>query len=374
MRSALRLVLVALLLAGCAARGQITVDPAARSVGDVVPILVATSRAPSTDGTVFGPHRSPALSFAWLGVSVPPDRALGTITFPGTGPDASPNPRTDFLTIDADALPDDRAFLAAINADMARRRPGERRVFVFVHGFNTNFAEGVYRQAQMMHDFATPALGVNYAWPSAADARLYLYDRDSAFFGRDGLERTLRLLATTRAERIVVVAHSMGAQTTLEALRQMALTGAPAFFDKLNSVALLSPDVDVDLFRAEVAPLAERKIPWFIFVSGNDRALRFSSLLRGNTERLGSLVDPSALAGLDVTVIDMSGVEAGDSLGHSAVANSPVMISLVQGLSRYGPTILRQERARVGLAATTASVVAGVTDVVVAPLAGVSVP
>ena len=166
----------------------------------------------------------------------------------------------------------------------------------------------------------------------------------------------------------------MGAQVSLEALRQMALVGAPRFFDKLNAVALLSPDVDVDLFRSEVAPLATMDIPWFIFVSSHDRALRASSFLRGQKARLGSLVDPAALAGLDVTVIDMSDVEGGDALNHSVVAASPVMISLVQGLSRYGTNILEQDQAKIGLAATTASVVQSVTEVVVSPLAGVAAP
>ena len=139
-------------------------------------------------------------------------------------------------------------------------------------------------------------------------------------------------------------------------------------------MALLSPDVDVDLFRSEVAPLATMDIPWFIFVSSHDRALRVSSLLRGQQARLGSLVDPAALAGLDVTVIDMSDVDGGDALNHSVVANSPVMISLVQGLGRYGPPILDQDKANIGLAATTANMVQGVTEVVVSPLAVVAAP
>jgi esterase/lipase superfamily enzyme len=165
----------------------------------------------------------------------------------------------------------------------------------------------------------------------------------------------------------------MGAQVTLEALRQMALTGAPRFFDKLTAVALLSPDVDVDLFRAELTPLATMDIPWFIFVSSRDRALRVSSLIRGRQARLGSLVDPAAIADLDVTVIDMSAVE-GDPLGHSVVASSPVMISLVQGLGRYGPTILAEEEQNTGLAATTIGAVQRVTEVVVSPLAPVEPP
>ena len=362
---------VLLAAAGCAERGSITIDPAAASVGAVEPIYVATSRTASEGADVFGRERSKVLGFARFDISVPPDREPGTLTFPKRLP---PDPRTDFLTVDAARIADDAAFLAAVNAELAKHRSGDRRVFVFVHGFNTNFAEGIYRQAQMLHDFGTPALGVHYSWPSAADARLYLYDRDSAFFARDGLERLLRLLAESRAEAIVLVGHSMGAQVALEAMRQMALVGSPRFFDKLNAVALLSPDVDVDLFRSEIAPLATMDIPWFIFVSTHDRALRAASFLRGQQARLGSLVDPEALAGLDVTVIDMSDVEGGDALNHSVVASSPVMISLVQGLGRYGARILDQDQANIGLAATTANMVQGVTEVVVSPLAVVAAP
>ena len=91
-------------------------------------------------------------------------------------------------------------------------------------------------------------------------------------------------------------------------------SGRRASSTSCNAVALLSPDVDVDLFRSEIAPLATMDIPWFIFVSSHDRALRAASFLRGQQARLGSLVDPAALAGLDVTVIDMSDVEGGDAL------------------------------------------------------------
>ncbi len=363
--------LAAVVLTGaCAPRGYVTIDRSAAQVGAVEPIYVATSREASQGADIFGRERSRALGFARFDVSVPPDRAPGTLTFPEAQP---ADPRTDFLTVDAARIPDDQAFLAALNAALAGKPAAERRVFLFVHGFNTNFAEGIYRQAQMMHDFDTPAVAVNYSWPSAADARLYLYDRDSAFFARDGLERLLRLLGDSKADRIVVVGHSMGAQVVLEALRQMALTGAPRFFDKLNAVALLSPDVDVDLFRSEVTPLAYMDIPWIIFVSSRDRALGISSLIRGRQARLGSLADATAIADLDVTIIDMSALE-GDPLGHSVVASSPVMISLVQGLGRYGTTILAEERANVGLAATTANVLQAATEVVVSPLAAVTAP
>ncbi len=240
---------------------------------------------------------------------------------------------------------------------------------MFVHGYNNTFSEGLYRQAQMEHDFKTPAVEVHYSWPSAADPRLYLYDRDSAFFGRDGLDSLLRTLARSRAERIVLVAHSMGAQVVVEALRQMALTGAPAVFGKLSAVVLLAPDVDVDLFHSSLRPLVALDLPWFIFVSSRDRALRMSSLVRGQRERLGSLSDLEGVADLQVTVIDLSDVTSLDRLGHQTVAQSPVMISLIQGIGAYGPAILKDEDRDFGVVQTTVEAVRQATSVVIEPLA-----
>ena len=300
-------------------------------MGAIEPILVATSRTAS-EGARF---RAGALEGARLralrGVGAAGPGA-GDVSFPQSLPG---DPRTDFLTVDAAAHPRRAGLPAPVDADLALRPPGERRLFVFVHGFNTNFAEGIYRQAQMLHDFGTPALGVHYAWPSAADARLYLYDRDSAFFARDGLEQLLRLLGDSDAERIVLVGHSMGAQVTLEALRQMALVGAPRLLRQARrgGAALARRGRRPFPQRGGAAPR------WTSRGSSSSPATTGRSgrvVPRGRQARLGSIVDPAALAGLDVTVIDMSGVAGGDRSNHSVVASSPVMISLVQGLARYG--------------------------------------
>ena len=157
-------------------------------------------RARPADAEVFGRDRSRTLGFARLDISVPPERAAGDADL-----SRQPAGRPAHRLRDARRCPHPRrGRLPRLGQRRARPQPpDERRIMVFVHGFNTNFAEGVYRHAQMMHDFGTPAIGVHYSWPSAADARLYLYDRDSAFFARDGLERLLRLLAQLDADRIV---------------------------------------------------------------------------------------------------------------------------------------------------------------------------
>jgi esterase/lipase superfamily enzyme len=162
----------------------------------------------------------------------------------------------------------------------------------------------------------------------------------------------------------------MGALVLMEALRSLALAGSEAFFAKLQAVVLMAPDLDIDVFRGQVAPLAARGVPIYIFFSSNDRALRFSSLLRGDSERLGSIRDLQRLDGLPVTLIETSEVNDGqDALGHFAVATSPAMISLIQGMDAVGAEIFVDAANSPNPVEATINVFQGVGDAVFSPLA-----
>ena len=364
-RKLLAVIGLVILLSACSERGAILIDPPAAEVGAAQEILVATTRGSDPGPAVLSGRRSAKLRFFDFTVSVPPDRVPGSVTFPERNP---PDPNTDFLTVSADQLADKSAFETTLNNRLASLPVGEREVTVFVHGFNTTFAEGLYRQAQMSRDFETRGVSVNYAWPSAGDFRGYAHDRESVLFARDGLETTLATLARSKATRIVVAGHSMGAQLLMESLRQMAIRGSPLFFDKLAAVALFAPDIDVDVFRAQASFLRVEDIQVFVFVSNRDRALRFSSMIRGGSERLGSVSDVSRLGDLPVTVIDISRVSASeDPLQHSKAATSPTMIALMDGMGTAGLEMFRQEARRPTLLESGILTARGVADAVTSP-------
>jgi esterase/lipase superfamily enzyme len=160
----------------------------------------------------------------------------------------------------------------------------------------------------------------------------------------------LELLARSTAERIVLVGHSMGTVIVMETVRQLAIRGSDHVLDRIQGVVLLAPDLDPELFAAEVRALAPRVLPIYVSVSARDRALRVSGLLRGQAERLGSLTDTTSMAALPgVVVIDVTDIQgSGDPLNHFAVATSPAMISFISGLDRVGTTMLRDEDRSVG--------------------------
>jgi esterase/lipase superfamily enzyme len=360
----LPILVIALLLAGCGPRGGITLYPAAAEVGTVESVLIASSRERVEGQPVYTRGRSETLSFSRFEVSVPPQRAVGTVTFPDSYP---PDPLTDFVTVGAHALRDEDAFVAAIDQKLASDPDNDGTATVFVHGYNTNFAEGLYRHAQLQYDYDSHAATVHFAWPSAATATGYVYDQDSALFSRQSLERTLAAMSRSNATRFNVIAHSMGAFLTMDTLAIMARSGRYAdFFDRVNAVLLLSPDIEVDVFRSQARPVLAEGVPIFVVVSTRDRALLISARIRGSVDRLGSIASKEELGDVEVTVIDLSNVEAGGGLGHFAIANSPELIGLLRGFREAGIDVLGSESQQ-GVIESSVSLIQQGTEFIFSP-------
>jgi esterase/lipase superfamily enzyme len=344
-RSAPALVVVlALALTACANRpeGNLVAVEAPAPGASKVEMLVATTRAPvdQPPGVMFGGERGQGLRFADIAVSIPPDavRKIGDIQWPRSPPG---DPRRDFVTLHAD-----RIDLAQVQALFHQRIAANPRhhALVFVHGYNTRFEEAVYRFAQIAHDSGTDVVPVLFTWPSRGRALAYLYDRESANYSRDGLEAVLQALAKDpKVSEISILAHSLGNYVAVEALRQMAIRnkGLP---DKIANVMLASPDIDVDVFRREIAEIerSHKPPPVTLFVSQDDKALGLSKLIAGDEPRLGA-VDPTAepyrgiLEKAHVRVVDLTAVQADDPENHGKFASADVVRAIGARLASGQP-------------------------------------
>lgn len=362
-RSVMALGVVAgLVLAACAPRGEITVLPAAAEVAATRTVFIGTTRLPDPDG--YGPQRAARERFARYDIAIPPEREPGSIPWPPRG--GTPDPRRHMLTVAAAPYPDAAAFRRDLAAALRALPKGRRDTVIYVHGYNNRFAEGVYRVAQLSHDLEIPAVAVHYAWPSAGRPLVYAYDRDSALFARDGLEALIAEVAAAPSDRIVLVAHSLGSALTMEALRQLAVGRRQHLLRRIGGVVLISPDIDVDVFRAQAARIGRLPQPFFIFTSQRDRALAISGLLTGQGERLGTLRDIGALADLEVTVLDVSAFSQG--LGHFALGDSPALIRLLTVLGEVDAAFGRDPSARPGLLPGTVLTIRRATQIVLQPL------
>ena len=89
----------------------------------------------------------------------------------------------------------------------------------------------------------------------------------------------------------------MGCFLLMETLRVMARLGFDEVFAKVNAILLLSPDIEIDVFRKQAPPVLARDVPIFVVVSTRDRALLMSAMIRAerSTPRVGSISSPEEL-------------------------------------------------------------------------------
>ena len=356
---AVTLLCLAFFLTGCASRpevGALLANHEVSAGGKDHTILVATTRERnSRPGTYFGGERSQAVSYATMTVAVPPTHVPGKIEWPSKAPG---NPETDFVVRDAAYLDSEREFVKALNAQLAMRSPGRRKVFVFVHGYNTMFAEGLYRFTQIVDDADAPAVPVLFTWASRGHLTDYVYDSNSATAARDELEHTLRLVFASNAEEINILAHSMGNWVTVEALRQIKISAKLPPIRKLGAVVLAAPDIDIDVFKAQMRRFGKPRKPFFIIVSRDDKALRFSDFIAGGKARLGSYRNDAELTALGAVVIDLTDVKATDRSNHAKFAQLAEIAPEMRQVFQQGVASAGKSTGPKGQR-TSASVVAG---------------
>jgi len=323
----------------CASTPTGLLEPVAAAPGtDRVDMLTATTRSASPDpGVLFTGERGDGVSFNNLIVSIPRQREVGTIQLPRSVPG---NPTTDFVVTSSRPL--QRSQLL----DWFRSTSGRsKRVFVFVHGFNTPFDRAVFRFAQLAHDADADAAPVLFSWPSRGYLLDYSRDFDNASYSRSDLADLLRVaVASPSVREIVILAHSMGSWPAVEAVRQIGLKdgGIPR---KISNLILASPDLDVGVFRRQIEDMGAKRPRITLFTAQHDRALQLSRFISRGATRLGG-IDPTQqqyrqqFAGLSgITVIDLSAVNAGDRINHDLFAASPDAVRLIGGRLLQGQVV-----------------------------------
>jgi esterase/lipase superfamily enzyme len=251
------------------------------------------------------------------------------------------DPAHDFVTLRADRL-DLKEAVAAF--DVRLRQSPSRHVLLFVHGYNTRFEEAVYRFAQIVHDAGAPVVPVLFTWPSRGKLFDYVYDRESATYSRDALEAVLQAMVKDRdVASISILAHSMGNFVAVEALRQMAIRNH-SVSPKIKDIMLAAPDIDVDVFRRQIAEIeaSDKSPPITLFLSQDDHALALSRRIAGDEPRLGA-VDPNAepyrsiLEKARVNVVDLTKVGSDDLINHGKFAQSDVVSAIGRRLASGQP-------------------------------------
>ncbi|MTH97556.1 alpha/beta hydrolase [Roseibium sp. RKSG952] len=314
--------LLCVFLAACSSRPEagalaISFDPAPdATIQDI--LVVTTRQRDERPGTFFnGERRSEGLDFAEVKISVPPTHVPGKIEWPQTPPG---NPETDFVVRDAGYIPNEAAFNKRLNERLAKLPKKDRTVFLFIHGYNTLFAESLYRFTQFVNDSEFEGVPVLFTWASRGNVQDYLYDLNSAAIARDALIKTVTDLADSKAENIVILAHSMGNWLLMEAASRVPPEKRKRLDGKIEQVVLAAPDIDIDLFKSQLRRLGKPEKPYVVIISKDDKALRLSRAIAGGKERVGAYSNDVELAELGAVVIDLTEVKSEDAANHGKFA------------------------------------------------------
>ncbi len=207
-----------------------------------------------------------------------------------------------------------------------------REAFVFIHGYNVSFHAAARRAAQLAHDLEFAGVPFFYSWPSDGKLLRYAADEQDVRLTVPNLTSFLTdVVRLTDAERVHIVAHSMGSRALAAALTEIGRDVSEPLF---GEVIFAAPDIDAREFRTMIAPAivgtAERIT---LYASSNDKALGLSQFLH-NYPRAGdsgeALTVVEGIETIDASVIDTS------LLGHSYFADAAKLVSDLLAIVRDG--------------------------------------
>ncbi len=232
-------------------------------------------------------------------------------------------------------------FAEDLNAQMQATAHDE--IYVYIHGYPNSFSDAIESATSLHHYNGRRGAVIAFAWPSQKHLLDYLEDRESATYAVSDLRQLLVFLADhTDAQRINLIAHSMGTYLTSITLREMRLIGYDQTPEQLNerfridNVVLVAPDIDADVLQKRFFREGFHHVPkqMTIYTSPDDKALAWATRLLFGIIRAGSItgdyLDENQRLWLKahphVSIVDITGQKT-YGLGHSHHTENPGVAS-----------------------------------------------
>jgi esterase/lipase superfamily enzyme len=191
-------------------------------------------------------------------------------------------------------------FWANVQATLAQKNERERMALVFIHGYNVSFDAAAKSAAQIGCDLGIPGMTAFYSWPSKARLVDYIADEQSIQASENQLAEFLTdFVAQSHAERVHIIAHSMGNRGLWRSLQRIASRFQGQNHLPFGQIFLAAPDEDPGLLR-DLAPtfetIADRTT---LYLSGRDKALGSSEWIHHQHPRVELLSPMTIVPGID---------------------------------------------------------------------------
>ncbi|MBR8838278.1 MAG: alpha/beta hydrolase [Stigonema ocellatum SAG 48.90 = DSM 106950] len=308
-----------------------TVSPPS-ATATLYPLWFGTNRQPNDPQDVskgFSAERSQQLHYGTCKVAVPKSHKIGS-----TGSNFWKRLLTltdDRLNLKQESLNllDETRFFAHLQQALQEHEPNERSALVFIHGFNVSFENAALRAAQIGFDLQVRGIMAFYSWPS--QGKLFSYAADSATIEASEIyiaEFLLKLAQNSGAEKIHIIAHSMGNRGLLRGMQRILAQVQAEMRISFGQIFLAAPDVDVELFKdlaKAYRNLAERTT---LYISAKDKALATSGIIH-DSPRAGFSPPITVVEGIDT--VEVSNIDL-TFLGHGYYADASNLLQDIHDL------------------------------------------
>jgi esterase/lipase superfamily enzyme len=296
--------------------------------GRVYPVWFGTNRKPARNGGYTGERQDPiAVARGRVDVFVPKAHRIGETGTSLWERLKRLEPRDDNLRIQRVKIHQERdAFFACIHdAIQAVRDRGEQpHALFFLHGFNVTFEEAAIRTAQLGCDLNLAGVAAFFSWPSRGGMVAYPIDEATIEASEGAITDFLvDFTENCHAEKVHIIAHSMGNRGLLRALQRIAAKAETRGKVKFDQIVLAAPDVDQALFLDLAHLYAEHATRTTLYASQRDIAVHFSAKLH-DAPRAGYFTPYTVANSIDTVVVPDFDV---DLLGHSYFAKANALLN-----------------------------------------------
>lgn len=310
------------------------------SDGVVYPVWFGTNRKPQGNG--FSGERHDRITRGRVDVHVPEAHRFGETGNPFWKRLLRFDLRDDRLRVQNLFKLERDAFFAELQQKLAEaRKAGEiGDALFFIHGYKNTFEEAAIRAAQIGVDLKAPATAF-FSWPSRGNVAAYPADEASIEASERAITDFLvEFSGNCGADKIHVIAHSMGNRGFLRALQRIAANAQTKGKVKFGQIFLAAPDVDRDLFLDLARLYAEHAERTTLYASRGDWPVWISDKFH-DAPRAGYFTPYTVTPGVDTIAVPDFDV---DLLGHSYFAQAEALLHDIYDLMRNNQNPAQRQR------------------------------